>query len=81
MSVLLLKDAFSCLNLRSGFLVCFGGGGFLTYFVWTKNDDVIKTRIGLFLAGLACLIPLINLMMGLLYTYFVFEDWLLDSPV
>lgn len=56
------------------------GGGLLTYFVWTKNDDVIMTRIGLFLAGLACLIPLINLMMGLLYTYFLFEDWLLDSP-
>ena len=56
------------------------GGGFLAYFVWTKNDDVIETRIGLFLAGLACLIPLINLMMGVLYTYFVFEDWLMDSP-
>lgn len=56
------------------------GGGFLTYFVWTKNDDIIKTRIGLFLSGLACLIPFINLMMGLLYTFLVFEDWLMDSP-
>lgn len=66
------------------FLLWFGGiifsGGFLIHFIWTKNDEIISTRIGLFLAALACLVPFINIIFGIGFAYMKFEEWLTDSP-
>ncbi len=66
------------------FLFWFGGiifsGGFLIHFIWTKDDEVISTRIGLLLVAIACLIPFINIGVGIAFAYMKLEDWLTDSP-
>lgn len=66
------------------FFIWFSGiilsGGFLIHFIWTKNDEIISTRIGLLIAAIACLIPFINIGVGIGFAYMKFEDWLTDSP-
>lgn len=67
------------------FLFWFGGiifsGGFLIHFILTKNDEIISSgRNGLLLVAIACLIPFINIGVGIAFAYMKLEDWLTDSP-
>lgn len=66
------------------FLLWFVGilwsGGLLVYFYRSRNEDVITSRIGVFILALFCLVPLVNLVTGLAFTYKAFEGWLNESP-